>query len=82
LNNNLSNEIRNILLKLLKIDNKNIPLIIDTESAENWDSLNHLMIIEEISKKYNIKIPTSDSINLLSEKEIINYLETKIKWQE
>ncbi|MBL42177.1 MAG: hypothetical protein CMM49_05925 [Rhodospirillaceae bacterium] len=82
MNNNLSNEIRNILLKLLKIDNKNIPLIIDTESAENWDSLNHLMIIEEISKKYNIKIPTSDSINLLSEKEIINYLETKIKWQE
>ena len=82
MNNNLSNEIRNILLKLLKIDNKNIPLIIDTESAENWDSLNHLMIIEEISKKYNIKIPTSDSIILLSEKEIINYLETKIKWQE
>ena len=40
------------------------------------------MIIEEISKKYNIKIPTSDSINLLSEKEIINYLEQKIKERE
>ncbi len=82
MNNKLSNEIRDILLKLLKIDNKNIPSIIDTESAENWDSLNHLMIIEEISKKYNIKIPTSDSINLLSEKEIINYLEQKIKERE
>ena len=32
-----------------------------------------------LSKRYNIKIPTSESINLLSEKEIINYLEQKIK---
>ena len=78
--NNLSNEVRDLLIKHLKIDLKTIPSSIDTETIENWDSLAHLMIIEEISKKYNLDISTSDASNLLSEQEIIQYLKKNLQY--
>ncbi len=78
--NNLSNEVRDLLIKHLKIDLKTIPSSIDTETIENWDSLAHLMIIEEISKKYNLDISTSDASNLLSEQDIIQYLKKNLQY--
>ena len=74
LSNNFDKEVRNILIKILKIDKKEKYLILDTETVENWDSIAHLMIIEELSNNYKINIPTQDALNLLSEIEIIEYL--------
>ena len=50
----------------------------DMQNTKEWDSLNHVKIIIAISKKFNIKIQTSDYDKLISIKSIKNFLSKKI----
>ena len=60
-------------IKLEKIDEKT-----DMQNTKEWDSLNHVKIIIALSKKFNIKIQTSDYDKLISIKSIKNFLNKKI----
>ena len=56
-------------IKIEKIDEKT-----DMQNAKEWDSLNHVKIIIALSKKFNIKIQTSDYDKLVSIKSIKIFL--------
>ena len=73
---NLDNEVINISKKIFK-DNK-ITINSNINNVKNWDSLNHVNLIEEISKKYSIKISFIEMVNINSTKSLIKLLKKKL----
>lgn len=63
----------NLNLKIDKINEET-----DMQNTKEWDSLNHVKIIIALSKKFNIKIQTSDYDKLISIKSIKNFLNKKM----
>ena len=75
---NNKEKLRKILIEVLELNANNLPEVINVENSENWDSLGHFQIIERIEKEFNIVVEGSKVVELLGEKEILNYLnETK-----
>ena len=50
------------------------------ENTSNWDSLNHLKLIIEIQKKFQIKIPNINVPKLVDQKKIVQYISKKINF--
>ncbi len=72
----LDNEVINIFKKIFK-DNK-ITINSNINNVKNWDSLNHVNLIAEISKKYSIKISFIEMVNINSTKSLIKLLKKKL----
>lgn len=68
-----------IISESLNLKNNQINDEIEMQNTKEWDSLNHVKIIISLSKKFNIKIQTSDYDKLTSFKSIKNFLNKKIK---
>lgn len=67
----------NIIKKVL---NKNQTIIDhNTTPADinNWDSLHHVLILNEIEKTFGIKFELDEMLNMNSVKDIIQVVETK-----
>ncbi len=62
------------------LENKN--LILSNESnfmdIEGWSSLNHLLLIEEIEKYFNIKFKVFELMNFYKIQDIIDAINDKI----
>lgn len=69
----LENKLKKIFKKVFK-ENKKLH---DMENTTNWDSLNHLRLIVEIQKEFQIKISNTDVPKLISQKKIIKYISKK-----
>ena len=58
-------------------------LIIDnntnSDSVDNWDSLNHINLVVAIERKFEIKFKLGELQNLKNVGEMINLLKEKIK---
>ena len=72
-------QLEEILAKVFKIDKNKVNDETSPKNCEQWTSLNHLILIKEISKLYNIKLSfdqiksiknVSDIKKLLKEKGI------------
>ena len=71
---NKKDKLRKILIEVLELDANNLPKMINVDNSENWDSIGHYQIIEKLEKEFNLAIEASDVVELLGEKEILNYL--------
>ena len=71
---NKKKKLRKILMEVLELNSNNLPEVINVENSENWDSLGHFQIIERIESEFNIVVEASKVVELLGEKEILNYL--------
>lgn len=67
-----------IISESLNLKNNQINDEIEMQNTKEWDSLNHVKIIIALSKKFNVKIQTSDYDKLTSFKSIKNFLNKKI----
>ena len=76
--NKIKDKLRRILVEVLELNLNELPEIIDVENSENWDSLGHFQIIEKIEKEFKIEIEADKVVQLLGEKEIINYLKENL----
>ena len=76
---NIEEEVKNILIETLDLNDSDIDICLEIDSIEKWDSLAHLMIIEKISEKFDVTIPTSHAVEMLSEKQIVNFLKKIIE---
>tara|TARA_B110000977_G_scaffold28001_1_gene35696 strand:- start:25017 stop:25259 length:243 start_codon:yes stop_codon:yes gene_type:complete len=63
-------EILKITKKIFK-KTKKINIDSSTKSISDWDSMNHIILIMEINKKYKINISLEDSVNINSIKNIV-----------
>ena len=69
----LENKLKKIFKKVFKENKK----LYDMENTINWDSLNHLRLIVEIQKEFQVKISNTDVPKLISQKKIIKYISKK-----
>tara|TARA_A100001011_G_scaffold394396_1_gene486713 strand:+ start:45 stop:278 length:234 start_codon:yes stop_codon:yes gene_type:complete len=69
----LENKLKKIFKKIFKENKK----LYDMENTKNWDSLNHLRLIVEIQKEFQMKIPNIDVPKLVSQKKIVKYISKK-----
>lgn len=60
-----------IVFKIKKIKKE-----MNYKNQKKWDSLNHVRLIMAIESKFKIRIIPDDSLQLLSYKKIINYLQS------
>lgn len=67
-----------IISESLNLKNNQVNDEIEMQNTKEWDSLNHVKIIIALSKKFNVKIQTSDYDKLTSFKSIKNFLNKKI----
>lgn len=58
------NDIQIIFRNVLQDDKLEIQPTLMQGSIDNWDSLNHAIIIEKIEKHYNIKFGLMDMISI------------------
>jgi|TARA_B100000959_G_C14875451_1_gene580223 acyl carrier protein len=72
----LEKEIINIIKKIFR--NKNISINSNINNVKNWDSLNHVNLISDISKKYSIKISFVEMVNINSVTGLIKLVKKKL----
>ena len=62
---------------------KNESIILSNETTSNdvdgWDSLTHMLIIEEIEKQFNVRINFRDLMKISNVGELVQTIEKKIK---
>jgi|TARA_B100001063_G_scaffold247118_1_gene290334 acyl carrier protein len=66
------------LLKILKKifkNSKNLSVNSKSKDIQNWDSMNHIMMIMEVNKYYKININLEDSVKIDSIKKLIKTIE-------
>ena len=71
----IEKKIKTILKKIFKQKNK----FYSMENTSNWDSLNHLKLIDAIQREFKINISNLDIAKVTDQKKIINLLSKKIK---
>lgn len=72
--NGLRDQLIKIISEILDIKAEEIRDDTSTATISNWDSMNHLLIITEIEKQFNISIPLEDSIELTNFKDLLDYI--------
>lgn len=70
-------DIQEVFAKILKIDPNTIQESSTMDDVENWTSLNHLIVIMELEKKFNVKLKTNEMRDLVSIEKIITLLKKK-----
>ena len=77
--NSIENNLKKIFSTTFRIDEKYIKSSSNFKNIKKWDSLNHVKLILAIESKFKISIKPDDSVELLSYKEILNYLKKNLK---
>ena len=68
--------LRKIYLKFKIFKNsKDLSIISKSKDIQDWDSMNHIMMIMEINKYYKININLEDSVKIDSIKKLIKTIE-------
>jgi acyl carrier protein len=62
----------NIVKKILK--NKKIYILSGPSNCKDWDSLNHMLIITEVSRHFKKKISFKETLEVHSVKNLINII--------
>jgi acyl carrier protein len=72
--------IEKIILDIFKknLNNKKININSTIQNVVNWDSLNHVNIINETAKKFAIKINFNEMVNINSVKKLIQIVKKKL----
>ena len=73
----LEKQILEIFKKNLK--NKNIKINSTVHNIVEWDSLSHVNIINEASKKFSVNISFNEMVNINSVKKLIDLIKKKLQ---
>lgn len=58
--------LKSVLVKLFKVDEKDINEDASMDTIEQWDSLNHLKLVLALEDEFNISFTEEESIEILS----------------
>ena len=75
----ISQELKNVILQVLKLDD--FEFNDETTAAEvpGWDSLNHVNVIIEVEKHFNIRLKNIEILRLKNIGELQRLIDSKIK---
>ena len=72
----LEKEIISILKNIFK--DKKVTINSNINNVKNWDSLTHVNLVSEVSKKYSIQISFIEMVNINSVKSLIKLIKKKL----
>ncbi len=75
-------KLKEIIANALKIDKNIITDETSPKNCESWTSLNHLILIKEINKNYNIKLSFAEIKTIKNVSDIKNLLKSKGVYNE
>ena len=75
----IDKEIYSLIANILKIPIDKISLNTGIDNQSDWDSLNHILIMNELEKVFEISLSPNDVINMINIKSISNNLKKYIK---
>jgi len=75
----IDKEIYGLIANILNIPIDKINLNTGIDNQSDWDSLNHILIMNEIEKVFGISLLPNDVINMINIKSISNNLKKYIK---
>ncbi len=64
------NKLTCLLSKILKIDESQIGDGLTQSSTSSWDSMNHLLLVAEIEKEFQVRLTTSEVVGMNSVKSV------------
>ncbi|MGB0882822.1 MAG: acyl carrier protein [Vicingaceae bacterium] len=74
----LLTEVNLIFREVLENDTLQINTETSAQDIDNWDSLNHVMLIAAIESKYNISFELDEMIEFKNVGDILNTVNSKI----
>ncbi len=74
----MENKIKNLVAKILNVDESQLTNESSPNTIENWDSLKQMEIIVSIEEEFNIEFDDDDVLNIKNIDSIINILSSKI----
>lgn len=74
----LLTEVNLIFREVLENDTLQINTETSAQDIDNWDSLNHVMLIAAIESKYNISFELDEMIEFKNVGDILNAVNSKI----
>ena len=77
--NQIDKEIYSLIANILNIPIDKIRLNTGIDNQSDWDSLNHILIMNEIEKVFGISLLPNDIINMTNVESISNILKKYIK---
>ena len=75
----IDKEIYSLIANILNIPIDKINLNTGIDNQSDWDSLNHILIMNEIEKVFGILLSPNDIINMINVESILNNLKKYIK---
>jgi len=75
----IDKEIYGLIANILNIPIDKISLNTGIDNQSDWDSLNHILIMNEIEKVFEISLSPNDVINMINIESISNNLKKYIK---
>ena len=75
----IDKEIYSLIANILNIPIDKISLNTGIDNQSDWDSLNHILIMNEIEKVFGISLSPNDIINMTNVESILNILKKYFK---
>jgi acyl carrier protein len=75
----IDKEIYSLIANILNISTDKINLNTGIDNQSDWDSLNHILIMNELEKVFGISLSPNDVINMINVESILNNLKKYIK---
>lgn len=74
----IKEEVINIIAKVMEISPSEIGLATTIDSTPMWNSMNHLCLINELEKFYQIKFSLDEALELIGYEAIITIMRKKL----
>ncbi len=75
---NILTDLKIIFARVLKRDDLDLQLSTTMDDIEQWDSLNHAILIDAVEKQYNIKFDLMDMLSMQSVGDICESTASRI----
>ena len=72
------NLVKNIFIDIFKVDPADISDATSTIDIKNWDSLNHVILLDAVEDEFKIQFPLGEMMYLTSVREIVDSSMMKI----
>ncbi len=78
-NREVSEDLREIVSRVFNIEKSNVTNDLSREKTEEWDSLNHLLLISQIEEELGLEFTTQEVIHINTFRDLTEIVSRKVR---